>query len=109
MREGEPGQGMAFSDMGEIAHALASKAVTLHAKIKGRAWAFDAEGKRVLKSFDTTPGRMILGQLGPEHTKIPFDVVNKLMAKKDIANMSDIVYGTGGQKAPGRFCDRISA
>ena len=109
MRDGEPGQGMAFSDMGEIEHALAAKAVTLHAKIKGRAWSFDAKGNRVAKIFDTTPGRMILGQLVPEHTKIPFDVVNKLMTKKEISNMIDIVYRNCGQKETVIFCDRIMA
>jgi DNA-directed RNA polymerase subunit beta' len=107
MRDGEPGQGMAFSDMGEIEHALAAKAVTLHAKIKGRAWTFDAKGNRVAKIFETTPGRMILGQLVPEHTKIPFDVVNKLMTKKEISNMIDIVYRNCGQKETVIFCDRI--
>ena len=109
MRDGEPGQGMAFSDMGEIEHALAAKAVTLHAKIKGRAWTFDAKGNRVAKIFDTTPGRMILGELVPEHTKIPFDVVNKLMTKKEISNMIDIVYRNCGQKETVIFCDRIMA
>ncbi len=34
--ENEPGQGMVFSDMGELHHALESKVVTLHTKIKGR-------------------------------------------------------------------------
>ncbi|HLW92093.1 MAG TPA: DNA-directed RNA polymerase subunit beta', partial [Roseiarcus sp.] len=109
MRDGEPGQGMAFSDMGEIEHALASKALTLHAKIKGRAWTFDAKGNRASKIFDTTPGRMILGQLLPEHTKIPFDVVNKLMTKKEISNMIDIVYRNCGQKETVIFCDRVMA
>ena len=109
MRDGEPGQGMAFSEMGEIEHALAAKAVTLHAKIKGRAWSFDANGNRVAKIFDTTPGRMILGELVPEHTKIPFDVVNKLMTKKEISNMIDIVYRNCGQKETVIFCDRIMA
>ncbi len=109
MRDGEPGQGMAFSEMGEIEHALAAKAVTLHAKIKGRAWSFDASGNRVAKIFDTTPGRMILGELVPEHTKIPFDVVNKLMTKKEISNMIDIVYRNCGQKETVIFCDRIMA
>jgi hypothetical protein len=37
MKENEPGEGMVFSDMGEVHHALdASKVVTLHTKIKGR-------------------------------------------------------------------------
>ena len=36
MAEGEPGEGMAFGNIGEIEHALAAKAVTLHTKIRGR-------------------------------------------------------------------------
>ncbi len=109
MRDGDTGQGMAFADMGEIEHALHAKAVTLHTPIKGRAWTFDGEGRRVPKIFDTTPGRMILGQLMPHHVKIPFDVVNKLMIKKEISNMIDIVYRNCGQKETVIFCDRIMA
>src|SRR6202142_850646 len=107
MRDGEPGQGMLFANIGEIEHALAAKSITLHTKIKGRAWTYNAKGNRVAKLFDTTPGRMILGQLVPEHTKIPFDVVNKLMTKKEISNMIDIVYRNCGQKETVIFCDRI--
>jgi DNA-directed RNA polymerase subunit beta' len=109
MRDGEPGQGMAFADMGELEHALNSKAVTLHTKIKGRAWAFDEKGQRVAKIYDTTPGRMLLGQLMPDHQKIPFDVVNKLMTKKEISNMIDVVYRNCGQKETVIFCDKIMA
>ncbi|MBV9637368.1 MAG: DNA-directed RNA polymerase subunit beta', partial [Methylobacteriaceae bacterium] len=108
-RDGEPGQGMAFANMGEIEHALFSGAITLHTKIKGRAWAYDGKGNRVSKIFDTTPGRMILGQLLPEHPKIAFDVANKLMTKKEISNMIDIVYRNCGQKETVIFCDRIMA
>ena len=106
-RDGEPGQGMALASQGEIEHALAAKAVTLHSKIKGRAWTYDESGKRVLKIFDTTPGRLILGQLMPQHQKIPFDVVNKLMTKKEISKMIDTVYRNCGQKETVIFCDRI--
>ena len=109
MRDGEPGQGMIFSDMGEVEHALATKALSLHAKIKGRLWSFDAEGNRHSKIFDTTPGRMILGQLLPDHNKIPFDVANKLMTKKEISQMIDTVYRNCGQKETVIFCDQIMA
>jgi len=34
--DGEPGEGMAFANIGEIEHALASGAVTLHSKVKAR-------------------------------------------------------------------------
>ena len=36
VNQNEPGEGMVFADMGELQHALETKAVTLHAKIKGR-------------------------------------------------------------------------
>src|SRR5271169_2610578 len=120
MRDGEPGQyeedaktkrpirGV-YSDIGEIEHALAAGAITLHTRVKGRAWTFNEKGERVAKIFDTTPGRLILGQLLPNHTKIPFDVVNKLMTKKEISNMIDIVYRNCGQKETVIFCDRIMA
>ena len=120
MRDGDLGQYLAdpkskapiqgvFSNMAEIEHALFAKAITLHTKIKGRAWSFDAQGNRVAKIFDTTPGRMMLGQLLPNHNKIPFDVVNKLMTKKEISNMIDTVYRNCGQKETVIFCDRIMA
>jgi DNA-directed RNA polymerase subunit beta' len=108
-RDGDIGQGMAFGNMAEIEHAIASKSITLHSKIKGRAWTYDAAGKRVLKIFDTTPGRMILGQLLPEHVKVTFDVANRLMTKKEISAMIDTVYRNCGQKETVIFCDRIMA
>ncbi|MBV1702310.1 MAG: DNA-directed RNA polymerase subunit beta' [Hyphomicrobiales bacterium] len=109
MRDGEPGQGMLFSDMGEIEHALHAKAVTLHSRVKGRCWTFNEKGERLAKIFDTTPGRMILGELLPHHNKVPFDVANKLMTKKEISAMIDTVYRNCGQKETVIFCDRIMA
>ena len=47
--ENEPGEGMAFADIGELHHALESNAVTLHAKIKGRYKTVDQDGKPVSK------------------------------------------------------------
>jgi DNA-directed RNA polymerase subunit beta' len=107
MRDGEPGQGMAFANLGEIEHALFAKSITLHTRIKGRAWTYDENGERVAKIFETTPGRMMLGQLLPKHVKIPFDVANKLMTKKEISGMIDTVYRNCGQKETVIFCDRI--
>ncbi|MGB8276801.1 MAG: DNA-directed RNA polymerase subunit beta' [Methylovirgula sp.] len=109
MRDGDPGQGMLFANMGELEHAIHAKAVTLHSKIKGRAWSYDGNGQRVPKIFDTTPGRLILGKLLPVHKKITFDVANKLMTKKEISNMIDSVYRNCGQKETVIFCDKIMA
>ncbi len=108
-RDGDVGQGMAFGNLAELEHALQSKAVTLHTKIKGRAWTYDETGKRVSKIFDTTPGRMMLGELLPVHNKVNFDVANTLMTKKQISSMIDAVYRNCGQKETVIFCDRIMA
>ncbi|MBM3636588.1 MAG: DNA-directed RNA polymerase subunit beta' [Alphaproteobacteria bacterium] len=105
----EPGEGMLFADMGEIEHAIASRSVTVHAKIKYRYQGIDESGKAYSKIYDTTPGRAMLGQLLPKNGKITFDVVNKLMTKKEISNTIDTVYRHCGQKETVIFCDRIMA
>jgi len=43
----------------------------------------------------------------PDHNKVPFDVVNKLMTKKEISGMIDTVYRNCGQKETVIFCDKI--
>ena len=106
-RDGEPGQGMMFGNLAEIQHALNAKAVTLHTKIKARAWAIGPDGERVPKTYDTTPGRVMLGELLPNHRKVSFDVANKLMTKKEISAMIDSVYRDCGQKDTVIFCDQI--
>jgi DNA-directed RNA polymerase subunit beta' len=107
MNEGEPGQGMAFSDMGEIEHALANGVVTMHTKIKGRVKVWDDKGKYTTKIVETTPGRMMLGQLLPHQPAVPFETANQLMTKKTISKMIDTVYRGCGQKETVIFCDRI--
>src|ERR1700694_221037 len=64
----EQGEGMAFGNIGEIEHALAAGAVSLHAKIKGRFITVDEKGNKVSKIHDTTPGRMLLGEVLPRHS-----------------------------------------
>ena len=80
-----------------------------HARSRAAPGPSTTKGKRVSKIYDTTPGRMMLGELLPKHAKMPFDVVNKLMTKKDISNMIDTVYRHCGQKETVIFCDRIMA
>ena len=105
--EHEPGEGMAFGDMGELQHALDSKVVTLHTKIKGRVKSVDADGNIVSKIYDTTPGRLIIGETLPKNPNIKFDIVNQEMTKKNISKMIDHVYRHCGQKETVMFCDRI--
>ena len=105
--DNEPGEGMMFGNVAEIHHALDAKVVTLHTKIKGRFITVDAKGKPVSQIYDTTPGRMLLGELLPKSPEVSFDLVNRLLTKKDISNMIDVVYRHCGQKETVIFCDKI--
>lgn len=109
MREGLPGEGKVYSEISEIEHALHSKVIHLHTKIKYRWQGLDENGKEVTRRYDTTPGRVLLGQVLPRSSKVPFDVVNKLMTKREIQGMIDLVYRHCGQKETVIFCDRIMA
>ena len=109
MNENEPGEGMAFSDMGELHHALDAGVVTLHSKIRGRYKSVDAEGNPTSQVYETTPGRMIIGELLPRNHKVEFDIVNRLLPKKNISVLIDTVYRHCGQKDTVIFADRIMA
>ena len=105
--DNEPGEGMIFGSIAEIQHALDAKVLSLHAKIKGRFRTVDEKNKPVSHIYDTTPGRMLLGDLLPRKPNISFDLVNRLLTKKDISHMIDVVYRHCGQKETVIFCDRI--
>src|SRR5262245_19862804 len=51
----------------------------------------------------------MLGEVLPKSAKISYDVVNKLMTKREISSMIDQVYRHCGQKETVIFCDRIMA
>jgi DNA-directed RNA polymerase subunit beta' len=109
MREGEPGEGKMFGEMAEIEHALERGVITLHTRIGYRWQGLDDKGKPVRLWFDTTPGRVMLGQVLPRSQKISFEIVNRLMTKREISGMIDTVYRHCGQKETVIFCDRIMA
>ena len=107
MREGMKGEGMSFSNIDEVEHALAAGEVHLHAKITARMIQIDGEGNEVLERFETTPGRLRLGVLLPLNAKAPFALVNRLLRKKEVQQIIDTVYRYCGQKESVIFCDQI--
>ncbi len=107
--EGLEGEGTVFKDIGEIEMALFTKAVTLHTRIKARFDTVDSEGNDITRIVDTTPGRMIMAQVLPKHPNVPFEVINRILTKKDVSNLIDVVYRHCGQKETVIFCDRMMA
>jgi len=106
-RNGGLGEGMAFADVAEIEQAMMVGELGLHSKIKARVRDFGEDGKPVQRMVDTTAGRMLLGEKLPQHPKISFDLVNRLLTSKEISQMVDVVYRHCGQKATVLFCDHI--
>lgn len=105
--EGDPGEGMAFKDIGEIQQALDNKIITLHSKIKCRYRTVDADNNPATYVVESTPGRMMIADLLPKNPKLPFALVNKLLTKKEIGKLLGEVYRHCGQKETVIFADRL--
>ncbi len=108
-REGLAGEGMTFASVSEIEHACESGALHLHARIKARYHTVDAESNPVTEVVDTTPGRMLLSEILPRHPRISFDLINRLLTKKELTQVIDEVYRHCGQKETVLFADHIMA
>jgi DNA-directed RNA polymerase subunit beta' len=106
-RKGMKGEGMIFSSIDEVQHALDSGEVHLHARVIARLPQIDEEGNEVMQRFETTPGRIRLGALLPLNAKAPFELVNRLLRKKEVQQVIDTVYRYCGQKESVIFCDHI--
>ena len=90
------GEGMIFSGPEEVRSAVDAGAIDLHARIKVR---IQSELK------ETTAGRVILFEIIPE--EINFDAINKLMNKKELANLIDYCYRLCGDKTTVLLADRL--
>ncbi len=103
IRESQKGQGRIFVDLNEIEKALENGDVSLHTKINARIRNHNDE-KQIVQ---TTPGRMILGDILPKNKNISFEMINKILTKKEVSNIIDSVYRFCGQKETVLFADHI--
>ena len=107
MRSGMKGEDMIFGCVDEVQHALDAGVVHLHAKIQARILQIDDEGNEIMVRFETTPGRVRLGDLLPKNVKAPFSLVNRLLKKGEVQQVIDTVYRYCGQKESVIFCDHV--
>jgi len=91
-----PGEGKVFSSPAEVRVAYDHGAAHLQARIKVRI-----DGKLV----ETTVGRILVGELLPE--SIPFEMVNQVLGKKQLARLIDYAYRHAGTKATVILADRL--
>jgi len=95
-REFAKGEGMTFADTDEVRKAFDAGEASLHAAVKVRM-----NGSLV----DTSVGRVLLFEVMPEQA--PFEVINKVMNKKELANLIDYSYRNFGAKATVILADQL--
>ncbi len=103
IRDNQIGEGRSFIDLNEIDKALENGDVSLHSKINTRVKNNDG----VFIKVETTPGRMILGNILPKNNNINYEMINKVLTKKEVSNIIDSVYRFCGQKETVLFADHI--
>jgi DNA-directed RNA polymerase subunit beta' len=90
------GDGKLFSSPTEVHYAFDAGIVALQAKIKCRING---------KVYDTTVGRSLLSEIVP--TEIPFPAYNKVLGKKDLAELIDQCYRLTGNKKTVLLADHL--
>ncbi len=106
-KENEKGEGMVFSNRDEVLIALDNKVISLHSKIKVRIEYLNTDGSKINKIIKTTAGRVKLSKILPESSYISFDIINKLMNKKEVSKVLDYIYRHCGQKDTVIFVDKM--
>src|SRR4051812_46752364 len=103
-REGKKGhhaRGI-FGSIAEVRMAYDHKEVHLQAAIKLRMQKQDGTGTELV---DTTVGRALLKDICPP--QVPFEAINRVMGKKQLAELIDLVYREAGQKATVLLADAL--
>ncbi|MFN7131637.1 MAG: DNA-directed RNA polymerase subunit beta', partial [Myxococcales bacterium] len=95
-REFAKGEGKIFASPAEVRAAYDHGEIELQAKIVVR---IDGVKK------ETTTGRVLLWDIVPR--QIGFDAINKVMDKKQLGNLIDLVYRTCGEKETVLLADRV--
>jgi DNA-directed RNA polymerase subunit beta' len=95
-RKGVKGEGMVFADPEELRSAYDAGVVSEHARVKVRI-----DGKLV----DTTVGRVLFWEIVPKG--ISFDLINKVLTKKELQNLIDYSYKKIGKRETVVFLDNL--
>jgi DNA-directed RNA polymerase subunit beta' len=104
------GEGLIFSDIGEVLRALDAKQVELTAKIGVRITEYTKNketGEFIpsTKLVNTTVGRALLSEILPKG--LPFANINKSLKKKEISKLINVSFRKCGLKETVVFADKL--
>ncbi|KAI5916581.1 DNA-directed RNA polymerase subunit beta' [Thauera sp. 2A1] len=104
-----PGEGMIFTDVGEVKRAYESGQIALHARVTVRLKEADLgpNGERIerITRYNTTAGRAILSEILP--AGLPFSVIDKALKKKEISKLINASFRRCGLRATVIFADQL--
>ena len=96
-----------FSNVAEIEQALEANVISIHSNVICRFETADENGNKVLEKHKSTAGRFILSSVLPKHHKIKFSIIDRVLSKRNVSEIIDLIYRYCGQKETVIFCDRI--
>ena len=96
-----------FINNSEIEHALETNEIKVHSRIISRFETVDENGNIKLEKYTSTAGRFILASILPKNKDIKFSLIDRLLPKKIVSEIIDIVFRFTGQKSTVIFCDKL--
>ena len=104
------GEGLIFSDIGEVQRAFDAGEVELAARINVRLTEYtkDKETGELVPStklWETTAGRALLSEILPKG--LPFSNINKALKKKEISKLINVSFRKCGLKETVVFADKL--
>jgi DNA-directed RNA polymerase subunit beta' len=104
------GEGLIFSDVGEVQRAFDAGEVEMAARINVRLTEYTKDkvtGELVpsTKLWETTAGRALLSEILPKG--LPFSNINKALKKKEISKLINVSFRKCGLKETVVFADKL--
>ena len=96
-----------FIDADQIEFALSSGQINVHSTIISRFETIDENGNKKFEKYTSTAGRFLLANLLPKNSNIKFSLVDRILPKKTVSEIIDIVFRFCGQKTTVIFCDKL--
>ena len=96
-----------FVNESEIEHGLETGQIKVHSRIISRFETVDGDGNKKIEKYTSTAGRFLLANLLPKNKDIKFSLIDRLLPKKTVSEIIDIVFRFCGQKKTVIFCDKL--
>ena len=96
-----------FVNNSEIEQALEVGSIKIHSRIISRFETVDENGNVKFEKHTSTVGRFLLANLLPKNKDISFGLIDRVLPKKVVSEIIDIVFRFTGQKNTVIFCDKL--